>query len=103
MGNGSLRLFLLVVRSVPVHFTGFLILSLSPSSRKAYRPIVQEETITRTRGGGLVMSDVKSSDAMANLVKFMIFLAVVALLATLVIYFTAVAPYQQAVAPMNLF
>jgi len=49
------------------------------------------------------MSDVKSSEAMANLVKFMIYLAVVALLATLVIYFTAVAPYQQAVAPMNIF
>jgi len=49
------------------------------------------------------MSDVKSSDAMANLVKFMIYLAVVALLATLVIYFMAVAPYQQAVAPMNIF
>jgi len=47
------------------------------------------------------MSDVKSSDAVGNLVKFMIFLAVVALLATLVIYFAAVAPYQQAVAPMN--
>lgn len=49
------------------------------------------------------MSDVKSSDAMGNLVKFMIFLAVVALLATLVIYFTAVAPYQQLVAPMNYY
>ncbi len=49
------------------------------------------------------MSDVKSSDAMRNLVKFMIFLGFVALVATLVIYFTAVAPYQQAVAPMNLF
>ncbi|AGB02099.1 hypothetical protein [Methanoregula formicica] len=47
------------------------------------------------------MSDVKSSDAVGNLVKFMIFLAVVALLATLVIYFMAVAPNQQAVAPMN--
>lgn len=48
------------------------------------------------------MSDAKSSDAMADLVKFMIFLAVVALLATLVIYFTAVAPYQQVTAPMNI-
>ena len=49
------------------------------------------------------MSDVKSSDAVGNLVKFMIFLAIVALLATLVIYFMAVAPTQQAVAPMNIF
>ena len=49
------------------------------------------------------MSDVKSSDAVGNLVKFMIFLAFVALLATLVIYVMAVAPYQQAVTPMNIF
>ena len=71
---------------------GISFLSSSLPARKVYRPIVQEETITRTREGGLVMSDVKSSDAMANLVKFMIFLTIVALLATLVIYFTAVAP-----------
>jgi hypothetical protein len=50
------------------------------------------------------MSDGKSSDAVANLVKFMIYLAVVALLATLVIYFNAVAPYQHVAgaAPMNV-
>lgn len=47
------------------------------------------------------MSDVKSSDAVGNLVKFMTYLAIVALLATLVIYFIAVAPYQHAAAPMN--
>ncbi|HEX3002408.1 MAG TPA: hypothetical protein VHN82_08610 [Methanoregula sp.] len=49
------------------------------------------------------MSAGKSRDVVGDLVKFMIFLTVVALLATLVIYFTAVAPYQQAVAPMNIF
>ena len=49
------------------------------------------------------MSDVKSSDAIGNLVKFMIFLAIVGLLATLVIYFMAVAPYQHATAPMNIW
>ena len=48
------------------------------------------------------MSDGKSSDAVGNLVKFMVFLTVIALLATLVIYFMAVAPGQAATAaPVN--
>ena len=49
------------------------------------------------------MSDIKPSTALEDLVKFMIYLAFLGLVATLVIYFFAVAPGQQAAAPMNFF
>ena len=50
------------------------------------------------------MGEAQSSQAIQNLVMFMIYLAVIALLATLAVYYTAVFPAQQAaaVAPMNI-
>jgi hypothetical protein len=48
------------------------------------------------------MSDIKSGTALEDLVKFMVYLAFLGLVATLVIYFIAVAPGQHVAAPMNL-
>ncbi len=48
------------------------------------------------------MSDMKPSMAMENLVRFMVYLAFLGIVTTLVIYYMAVAPGQQAAAPMNI-
>lgn len=52
------------------------------------------------------MSEAQSSDVLANLVKFVIFLAILGTLAALAIYFLVIIPGQQAAvlgAPDNLF